>query len=175
MPLPSIKKVVCGQGDVILAVKWNFMGGQLSHILSWDVAICPQTRFLMLGNCISLILVSFSLFCFLNWLFAAIFSNCSNSLNFVAKIICNIVKPNVPKCRKTCTDLKYDLPHFYGSQSHILSGDTFEGPCTTAFLQLNAQNCLENAMKDYGLSRVIMKQDTCLETHYQRSFIESHS
>ena len=57
-------------------------------------------------------------------------SNCSNSLNFEAKIKCNTIKPNVPKWRKTCTGLKYDLLHFYGPQSHILSGDTFEGPCT---------------------------------------------
>merc|ERR1712045_268663 len=64
-----------------------------------------------------------------NWLFAEKFSNCSNSLNFEAKINCNTIKPNVPKWRKTCTELKYDLPHFYGPQSHILSGDTFEGPC----------------------------------------------
>ena len=57
------------------------------------------------------------------------FSNCSNSLNFEAKINCNTIKPNVPKWRKTCTGLKFDLLHFYGPQSHILSGDTFDGPC----------------------------------------------
>ena len=73
--------------------------------------------------------VIFTLFCFLNWLHAAKFSNCSNSLNFEAEINCNTFKPNVPKWRKTCTGLKYDLLHFYGPQSHILSGDTFEGPC----------------------------------------------
>ena len=52
--------------------------------------------------------VIFTLFCFLNWLFAAKFSNCSNSLNFEAKINCNTSKPNVPKWRKTCTGLKFD-------------------------------------------------------------------
>ena len=39
-------------------------------------------------------------------------SNCSNSLNFEAKIICNTIKPNVPKWRKTCTGLKFDLLNF---------------------------------------------------------------
>ena len=33
-----------------------------------------------------------------------------------------------------CTELKYDLPHFYGPQSHILSGDTFEGPCSKSVM-----------------------------------------
>ena len=90
------------------------------------------TSFLMLGNGISLIWCHFysCYSCLLSkCLFAEKFSNCSNSLNFEAKINCNTIKPNVPKWRKTCTELKYDLPHFYGPQSHILSGDTFEGPC----------------------------------------------
>ena len=43
-------------------------------------------------------------------------SNCSNSLNFEAKIKCNTIKPNVPKWRKTCTGLKFDLVHFNGPQ-----------------------------------------------------------
>ena len=84
----------------------------------------------MLGNGISLIWCHFYSCLLSNWLFAEKFSNCSNSLNFEAKINCNTIKPNVPKWRKTCTELKYDLPHFYGPQSHILSGDTFEGPCS---------------------------------------------
>ena len=46
-------------------------------------------------------------------------SNCSNSLNFEAKINCNTIKPNVPKWRKTCTGLKFDLLDFYGPQSNI--------------------------------------------------------
>ena len=46
-------------------------------------------------------------------------SNCSNSLNFEAKINCNTIKPNVPKWRKTCTGLKFDLLNFYGTQSNI--------------------------------------------------------
>ena len=52
-------------------------------------------------------------------------SNCSNSLNFEAKINCNTIKPNVPKWRKTCTGLKFDLLNFYGPQSNI---HTFEIP-----------------------------------------------
>ena len=46
-------------------------------------------------------------------------SNCSNSLNFEAKINCNTMKTNVPKWRKTCTGLKFDLLDFYGPQSNI--------------------------------------------------------
>ena len=44
-------------------------------------------------------------------------SNCAKSLNFEAKINCNTIKPNVPKWRKTCTGLKFDLLNFYGPQS----------------------------------------------------------
>ena len=62
--------------------------------------------------------------------FSACFSNCSNSLNFEAKINCNTIKTNVPKWRKTCTGLKFDWLNFYGPQSHILLLDHFEGPCT---------------------------------------------
>ena len=77
--------------------------------------------------------VIFTLFCFPNWLFAAKFSHCSNSLNFEAKINCNTIKPNVLKWRKTCTGLKFDSIHFYGPQSHIiLSGDNLWGPCIYA-------------------------------------------
>ena len=57
------------------------------------------------------------------------FSNCSNSLNFEAKINCNTIKTNVPKWRKTCTGLKFDWLNFYGPHSHILLLDHFEGPC----------------------------------------------
>ena len=39
--------------------------------------------------------------------------------NFEAKIKCNTIKPNVPKWRKTCTGLKFDLLDFYGPQSNI--------------------------------------------------------
>ena len=46
-------------------------------------------------------------------------SNCSNSLNFEAKINCNTIKQNVPKWRKTCIGLKFYLLNFYGPQSNI--------------------------------------------------------
>ena len=77
-------------------------------------------------------------FCLISTLYACLLVICSpifkllyNSLNFEAKINCNTIKPNVPKWRKTCTGLKFALLHFYGPQSHILSGDTFEGPCSS--------------------------------------------
>ena len=55
-----------------------------------------------------------------NWLFAGRFSNCSKSLNFEAKINCNSIKTNVPKWRKTCTGLKFDLVHFNGPQTKFI-------------------------------------------------------
>ena len=61
--------------------------------------------------------------------FSAHFSNCSNSLNFEAKINCNTTKPNVPKWRKRCTGLKLDLVPFNGPQMQFLSDHNFEGPC----------------------------------------------
>ena len=83
----------------------------------------------MLGSGISLIWCHFYSCLLSNWLFAEKFSNCSNSLNFEAKINCNTIKPNVPKWRKTCTGIKFDLLHFYVSQSHLLSGGNLWGPC----------------------------------------------
>ena len=68
---------------------------------------------------------------------AAKFSYCSNALNFEAKINCNTFKTNVPKWRKKCTGLKFDLLHFYGPQSHILSGGNLWGPCSIGFYRLN--------------------------------------
>ena len=61
--------------------------------------------------------------------FSAHFSNCSNSLNFEAKINCNTNKSNVPKWRKRCTGLKLDLGLFNGPQMLFLSDHNFEGPC----------------------------------------------
>ena len=80
---------------------------------------------------------------FANWQFAAQFSNYSNSLNFEAKINCNTIKPNVPKWRKTCTGLKFDLLHFYVSQSHLLSGGNLWGPCIYLSLCIHPINCCQ--------------------------------
>ena len=54
---------------------------------------------------------------FVNRPFSARFSNCSNSLNFQAKINFNTTRQNDLKWRKTCTGLKFDLDHFYGPQT----------------------------------------------------------
>ena len=83
----------------------------------------------MLGNGISLIWCHFYPYLLSNWLFAAKVSNCSNSLNFEAKIICNPIKPNVPKWRKTSTGLKFDLVHFNGPQTKFKNSYPFEVPC----------------------------------------------
>ena len=84
----------------------------------------------MLGNGISLIWSHFYSCLLSNRLFAKQFSNFFNSLNFEAKINCNTSKPNVPKWRKTCTGLQFDVVHFNGPQSHLLSGGKLWGPCT---------------------------------------------
>ena len=76
----------------------------------------PQIPFLMLGSGISLIWCHFYSCLLSDWLFTEFFSNCSNSLNFEAKINCNTFKSNVPKWRKTCTGLKFDF-------------EPFDGPC----------------------------------------------
>ena len=52
--------------------------------------------------------------------FSACFSNCSNSLNFEAKINCNTTRQNDLKWRKTCTGLKFDLVHFNGPQTNFI-------------------------------------------------------
>ena len=88
----------------------------------------------MLGNVISLIWCHFYSCYLSNCLFAEKFSNCSNSLNFEAKINCNTIKPNVPKWRKTCTGLKFDLVHFNGPQTKFKNSYPFEGPCTSSCL-----------------------------------------
>ena len=60
--------------------------------------------------------------------FSARFSNCSNSLNFEAKINCNTTKQNDLKWRKTCTGLKFDLVHFNGPQTKIIVDSLYEHP-----------------------------------------------
>ena len=104
----------------------------------------------MLGSGINLIWCHFYSCLLSNWLFAEKFSNCSNSLNFEAKINCNTIKPNVPKWRKTCTGLKFDLLHFYGPQSHILSGGNLWGPCTyLVFLHIRIWNTFYTQYQDH--------------------------
>ena len=71
-------------------------------------------------------------------------SNCSNSLNFEAKIKCNTIKPNVPKWRKTCTGLKFDLLNFYGLRAIYILFEIplfFDSPCIN-FYKLAIDNVL---------------------------------
>ena len=86
----------------------------------------------MLGNGVSLIWCHLYSCYLSNWLFAEEFSNCSNSLNFEAKINCNSIKPNVPKWRKICLGLKFDLVPFYGPQTKFKNIDNFGGPCMSS-------------------------------------------
>ena len=82
----------------------------------------------------------FKLVCFLNWLFAAKFSNCSDSLNFEAKSNCNTIKSNVLKGRKICIGLKFNLVHFDGPQTKFEKLDHFEGPCTFVSIEKYPQH-----------------------------------
>ena len=116
----------------------------------------PWTPFLMLGSCIRLIWCHFYS-CFLsNWLLAEKFSNCSNSLNFEAKINCNTTEPNVPKWRKTCTGLQFDIVHFNGPQSHILFVGNLWGPCTT---QTSRFQMISKSFKTFFSGTKTAKQD----------------
>ena len=63
--------------------------------------------------------------------FSARFSNCSNSLNFEAKINRNTTKQNDLKWRKTCTGLKFDLVHFNGPQTKFIVDSLYEHPVHT--------------------------------------------
>ena len=83
----------------------------------------------MFGSSVSLIWCHFHSCYLSNCLFAEKFSNCSNSLNFEAKINCNTIKSNVPKWRKICIGLKFDLVHFNGPQTKFKNVDNFGGPC----------------------------------------------
>ena len=78
--------------------------------------------------------VIFTLFRFLNWLFAAQFSNCSNSLNFEAKINFNTSRQNELKWRKTCTGLKFDLEYFNGPQTKFIGDSLYKHPVDIKYI-----------------------------------------
>ena len=60
--------------------------------------------------------------------FFARFSNCSNSLNFKAKINFKTTRQNDLKWRKTCTGLKFDLEHFNGPHIKFLRDSLYKHP-----------------------------------------------
>ena len=66
-----------------------------------------------------------------NWQFCARFSNCSNSLNFEAKINFITTRQNDLKWRKTCTGLKFDLVHFNGPQTKFIVDSLYEHPVSS--------------------------------------------
>ena len=84
------------------------------------------------------------------WLFAEKFSNCSNSLNFEAKINCNSIKSNVPKWRKICIGLKFDLVHFNGPQTKFKNVDNFGGPCIRKYRNILRKNQIYLQCKQYS-------------------------
>ena len=67
--------------------------------------------------------------------FSACFSNCSNSLNFEAKINCNTTRQNDLKWRKTCTGLKFDLVHFNGPQTKFIGNSLYKHPVHTMTIE----------------------------------------
>ena len=73
-------------------------------------------------------------FCLISTLYACYlvicsrFSNCSNSLNFEAKINFDTTKQNELKWRKTCTGLKFDLEHFNGPHIKFVRDSLYKHP-----------------------------------------------
>ena len=65
---------------------------------------------------------------FRNRPFAARFSNCSNSLNFEAKINFNNTRQNDLKWRKTCTGLKFNLEYLNGPQTKFIGNSLYKHP-----------------------------------------------
>ena len=130
----------------------------------------------MLGNGISLIWCHLYSYLLSNWWFAEKFSNCSNSLNFKAKINCHTIKTNVPKWRKTCTGSKFDWLHFYGPQSHILLLDHFEGPIQRSFINSeppwmgSVRSCWQRSRlrreRSWGMNRHDQRCLTIFDTEY---------
>ena len=88
----------------------------------------PQAPFLKLRNGIVFFHVLFSLFVAARWKFASWLSNCSNLINFEAKINCNTTRQNDLKCRKTCTGLKFDLGHLNGPQTKFIVDSLYKHP-----------------------------------------------
>ena len=91
----------------------------------------------MLGSGISLIWCNFYPCLLSNWLFAEFFSNCSNSLNYEAKINCNSIKPNVPKWRKTCTGLNFICSIFMALRATYFQAILLMDPVGTASQPVN--------------------------------------
>ena len=59
-------------------------------------------------------------------------SNCSNSLNFEAKINFNTTRQNDLKWRKTCIGVKFDLMHFNGPQTKFIRDSLYKHPVVPA-------------------------------------------
>ena len=70
--------------------------------------------------------------------FFARFSNCSNSLNFKAKINFKTTRQNDLKWRKTCTGLKFDLEHFNGPQTKFIGDSLYKHPVFWIYHQSSA-------------------------------------
>ena len=96
----------------------------------------PQAPFLKLRNSIVFFHVSFSLFVAARWKFASWLSNCSNLINFKAKINCNTTRQNDLKWRKTCTGLKFDLVYSNGPQTKFIFDSLYEHPVHASYTRL---------------------------------------
>ena len=94
-------------------IKIQFYCQDKIHLLS--------ASFLNLINGIGLFfLPHFQPLCLLAGNLHPIFKFLYNSLNFEAKINLNTTRQNDLKRRKTCIGLKFDLDHFYGSQTKFI-------------------------------------------------------
>ena len=79
--------------------------------------------------------------------FAARFSNCSNSLNFEAKINFNTTRQNDLKWRKTCTGLKFYLEHFNGPQTKFIGNSLYKHPVDTQGYNFHLHQSLAEKLK----------------------------
>ena len=82
--------------------------------------------------------------------FSARFSNCSNSLNFEAKINCNTTKQNDLQWRKTCTGSKFDLVHFNGPHTKFIVDSLYKHPVYLEAVKNKTSCCGTFTMHQYN-------------------------
>ena len=81
--------------------------------------------------------------------FSARFSNCSNSLNFEAKINCNTTKQNDLKWRKKCTVSKFDLVHFNGPQTKFIVVSLYKHPVDNHWSPISSSDLSPSPVLDW--------------------------
>ena len=107
-----------------------------------------------------------------NWQFCARFSNCSNSLNFEAKINCNTTKQNDLKWRKTCTGSKFDLVHFNGPQTKFIVDSLYKHPVHESWeYSLMIMIIIPGWARDTSYQILKTIQPSCTMNHNKPNFL----